>query len=202
MESLSLEDENIIKDRRNLFRLRKETKAIKNVLHRDIKNLFEHEEEEKNFYKPISVSNLWSKNYTEYKINGDRNKILSVEEYLNKTRPYLKDIINNLKKSDKWSIQLIIANKFISFIDNYEERVMHLKSDNIEIMINDEADEVIKELFHLLKNKYQNNLELMKGSEVVFDYIHLLYYKCHKIIRIMVGHIKTLLIGQKTKRQQ
>ena len=27
-----------------------------------------------------------------------------------------------------------------------KERVMHSKSDNIEIMINDEADEVIKEL--------------------------------------------------------
>ena len=42
-------------------------------------------------------------------------------------------------------------------------------------MINDEADEVIKELFESLKNRYQNNLELMKGSEFVFDYVHLLY---------------------------
>ena len=37
-----------------------------------------------------------------------------------------------------------MANNFISPIDNDEERVMHSKSDNIEIMINDEADEVIK----------------------------------------------------------
>ena len=35
-----------------------------------------------------------------------------------------------------------------------EERVMHSKSDNIEITINDEAYEVIKELFYSLKNKY------------------------------------------------
>ena len=27
----------------------------------------------------------------------------------------------------------------------------------------------------------QNNLESMEGSEFVFDYFHLLYYKCHKI---------------------
>ena len=58
---------------------------------------------------------------------------------------------------------------------------MHSKSDNIEIMINDEADEVIEELLKSLKNRYQNNLELMKGSEFVFDYVHLLYNKCHKI---------------------
>ena len=79
-----------------------------------------------------------------YESNSDKNKTLSVEEYLNKIRPYLKDIINNLKKSDTWKIQLTIANNFISSIDNDEERVMHSKSDNIEIMINDEADEVIK----------------------------------------------------------
>ena len=68
---------------------------------------------------------------------------LSVEEYLNEFRPYLKNIMNNLEKSDTWKIQLIIANNFISSIYD-EERVMHSKSDNIEIMINDEADEVIK----------------------------------------------------------
>ena len=35
---------------------------------------------------------------------------------------------------------------------------MHSKSDNIEIMINDEADEVIKKLFKALGNRYENNL--------------------------------------------
>ena len=69
----------------------------------------------------------------------------------NKIRPYLKDITNNLKKSDTRKIQLTIANNFISSIDNDEECVMHSKSDNIEIMINDEADEVVKELFDSLK---------------------------------------------------
>ena len=58
---------------------------------------------------------------------------------------------------------------------------MHSKSDNIEIMVNDEQGKVIEELFKSLKNRYQNNLESMKGSELAFDYVHLLYYKCHKI---------------------
>ena len=48
-------------------------------------------------------------------------------------------------------------------------------------MTNDEADEFIKKLFDSLKNRYQNNLESMKGSEFLFDYVYLLYYKCHKI---------------------
>ena len=82
-----------------------------------------------------------------------------MEEYVNKIRRYLKDIIYNLKKSDTMKIQLTIASKLISSLDNDEERVMHSKSDNIEIMINNEADEVIKELFDSLKNRYRNNLE-------------------------------------------
>ena len=40
-----------------------------------------------------------------------------------------------------------MANIFISSIDNDEERVIHSKSNNMEIMINGEADEIIKELF-------------------------------------------------------
>ena len=63
-----------------------------------------------------------------------------------------------------WKIQLTIANKFISSIDNGEERVIHSKIDNIEIMINDEADEVIKKLFDSLKNRYQSNLESIKDE--------------------------------------
>ena len=90
------------------------------------------------------MSNFWSNNYTEYESNSDKNKTLSVEEYLNKVSPYSKDITNNLKKSDTWKIQLAIANNFISSLDNDEERVMHSKSDKIEIKISDEADEVIK----------------------------------------------------------
>ena len=42
----------------------------------------------------------------------------------------------------------IITIDFISSKDdNDEEREMHSKSDNIEIMMNDETDEVIEELF-------------------------------------------------------
>ena len=57
---------------------------------------------------------------------------------------------------------------------------MITKNNNIEIKINHEADRVMKELFDSLKNRYQNNLGSLKGSEFLFDYVQLLYYKCHK----------------------
>ena len=68
------------------------------------------------------------------------------------------------------------------------ERVIYSKGDNIEIMINDKTDEVIKKLFKSLKNRYQDNLEKrMKSSEFIFDYVYLLYYKCYKINPIRDG---------------
>ena len=46
---------------------------------------------------------------------------------------------------------------------------MHAKADNIEIMIYDKVDEVIKELFEQLLNKYQIGLEtLIKGNDFYF----------------------------------
>ena len=65
------------------------------------------------------------------------------KEYLDGTKPYLKEIINNLKISDKWKIQLTTVINFISCKDTDEERVMQLKS-NIKIVIYDKADEVTK----------------------------------------------------------
>ena len=57
--------------------------------------------------------------------------MLPVEEYLNKIRPCLRDLVNDLKQSDTWKIQLTITINFISSKrDNDEDHVMHSKSDN------------------------------------------------------------------------
>ena len=81
---------------RYLFRLRKENQLIKYVIVRDIRIALENEEEE-NYDKLVRVNNFWSNIYIEHESNSHRNKTLSVEEYLNKIRSYLKGIINNLK---------------------------------------------------------------------------------------------------------
>ena len=49
-----------------------------------------------------------------YESSGDRNKNISVKEYLNKIKRYLREIIINLQKSDAWKIQLTIVINFIS----------------------------------------------------------------------------------------
>ena len=59
---------------------------------------------------------------------------------------------------------------------------MHTKSDNIEIMMDNETDQIIKESFKSLLQRYQKGLEeKMRGIELVFDGADLLHYKLHKI---------------------
>ena len=66
----------------------------------------------------------------------------------------------------------MIAINITSSKDTDEERVMHSKSDNIEIMINNKADEVIDELFQSLLSMYQIGLEtLTKGSDCFYLFI-------------------------------
>ena len=72
-------------------------------------------------------------------------------------------------------------NFFSSEDDNDEESKMDSKNDNIKIIISEETDEVIKIFFDSRKNRYQNNLQSMRGSVFVFNYVQLLYYKCRKI---------------------
>ena len=88
-----------------------------------------------------------SNSYIEYDNIDDRNKTLSVKEYLNKIRPYLKDIKINLTKFDTGKIELTVTIWFFSK-DNNEECIMHSKFDNIEIMISDKANEIIEKLLN------------------------------------------------------
>ena len=82
MENPRSEEEKITKDIRNIFRLKKEMKGIKDIVLRNTKNLLEHEKEEENYYKTIRVNNLWSNNYIEYQSKGDTIRIILVEKYI------------------------------------------------------------------------------------------------------------------------
>ena len=71
---------------------------------------------------------------------------------------------------------------FISSKDSDELHTMRTKSNNIEIIMGNETDEIIKELFESLLQRYQEGLEeKIKGSKFVFDSVDLLHYNLHKI---------------------
>ena len=78
-----------------------------------------------NLKKTISAFN---NDYIQYKIMGDKEKGLSIKEYVDIIGPYLNVIINNHKTQGGWKIHLTMAINFISSKEDSE------KSDNIEII--------------------------------------------------------------------
>ena len=91
-------------------------------------------------------------------------------------RPDLTDIINDYKTLGQWKIHLAMAIHFISSKDSDETCTMHPRSDNIEVLIGNETDKIMDELFETLLQRYEKGLEeSMKGSKFVFDNIDILY---------------------------
>ena len=76
-----------------------------------------------------------------------------------------------------------MAINFFSSKDSEEIRTMHSSNDNIEILIGNETDEIIEDVFDFLLKRYQDERlkEKVRGSEFIFDNIDSLYYKLHKI---------------------
>ena len=124
---------------------------------RNIQDLFKSPMD-KDYYKPTLVKSSYSSNYTQYGSRGD--KILTVKEYLGLIESYLADMINDYKSKGEWKIQLTAEINFTSLKpDSNEKRIMHTKSDNTEIMIGDDANDIIKELFKSFLQRYQESLQ-------------------------------------------
>ena len=79
----------------------KNKEKTKDRIIRDIRALFEQEE---NYYEPKRVSSFWNNIYIKYENNGDKNSNLSLDKYLNKIKPYLRNIIIYIQYSDTWKI--------------------------------------------------------------------------------------------------
>ena len=136
----------------------------------------------KDVYKPIKISGAFSDNFVEYKSNSKKDKSISITRYLNNIREHLRKLINDKRKKGEWKIQLIMKINFISSKSFIETRDMHSKSDNIEIMVGVDHNEIIKSLFNSLLQRYQKGLEeSMRGSDFVFDYVESLNYIFHKV---------------------
>ena len=117
-----------------------------------------------------------------YESRGDKGAKLALYEYFDKIKPYLKDMIDDYKSKGEWKVQITMRIIFISFIDKNETRVMHAKSDNVEIMNGTDTSDAINELINSFMKRYQEGLETkMKGSSYIFERIDLLEYHLHKI---------------------
>ena len=150
--------QNLIELEESLFKLNKyygyddiENKGI-----RDVGNLFNgfalNQSTDEDYCKPVETNSAFHGNYIEYQSKGDKDKNLSIKEYLYMIITYLRDIINfhkahssnDYKTEGEWKIQLTVEINFISPEDSDEIRIMHTKSDNIDILMGSETDDNIK----------------------------------------------------------
>ena len=108
--------------------------------------------------------------------------MLAIYEYFDKTKPYLKDMIDDYKSKGEWKIQIVMRMIFVSFIDKNETQVMHTKSDDVKIMNGTYTNDAIIELIRSFTKRYQEGLETkMKESSYIFERTDLLEYNLHKI---------------------
>ena len=181
--------------------IRKENRDEDKIF-RDLRFLLDPE---KDNYEPKKTFSAFNNKYIQYESMGDKDKNLSVKEYIDVIRPYLSDIINNHKTQEKWKIHsgniitehktqeewkihLRITINVISSKDSKDSKdfdetpTIHLKSDNIKIMIDSAADEIIEEPFESLLQRYQERLEeSKKGSDLIFNSIDAFYCNLNKI---------------------
>ena len=153
-------EKNLLELERNLFKTKKYYKYDDNEYEgiRDAKDLFDLSVDE-DYYKPIITNDAFNNNYIQYKIKGNKDKILTITEYLDMIRANLSDIINDhktqgesrihsgntiikCKTQSEWKIQLTMAINFISskLYSDEPPRTMRTERDNIEIMMCSETD--------------------------------------------------------------
>ena len=101
---------------------------------RELENLFGDTDNDDNYYKPVLVKTSFKDGYKYYESRGDKDKKLSVKQYLYMIMPYLSDLINDHKnirnESNEWKIQLNMGVNFISSKDTGEIQTFFVWSDN------------------------------------------------------------------------
>ena len=105
---------------------------------RELENIFDDTDNDDNHYKPVLVKTSFKGGYKYYESRGgDKDKKLSVKQYLYMIMPYLNDLINDHKafrnESNEWKIQLNMSINFISSNDSRDIRTFFVWSDNEEI---------------------------------------------------------------------
>ena len=74
----------------------------------------------------------------------------------------------DFKPSSEWKINLTIKINFSSSRSSNEKQLMNSKSGNIEIMIVNDTDQIINDLFSLFLCSYEIGLEVsMKVSDLI-----------------------------------
>ena len=134
-------------------------------------------------YKLALVKSSFKNNYEYYEIRGNKDKKLSIKQYLYMIIPYLVELINKKKNnSSEYKIQLSMGINFMSINDKERTRTFHVKSDSKEIILDNDTNDIINELIESFFHKYQKEENILRnGSNYIFESVDILSINFHKI---------------------
>ena len=162
VNTLDIKEEHKHSDRDDLdyFRIKK------------LESLFGDTDNDDNYYKPVLVKTSFKDGYKCYESRGDRDKKLSVKQYLYMIMPYLNDLINDHRairnESNEWKIQINMSVNFISSNDTGEIRTFFAWSDNEEIRSGSEPNDIIKRLLKSFLTNYQKEEKILKIEVILY----------------------------------
>ena len=98
------------------------------------------------YYEPDLFDSALERNYEMYRINGDKDKELSLIDYLYTVRPNVVNLMTK-KKVNERKVQLAISIIFLNYITNdTAEKYVH--SDNVIIRPTDDSNEITAKLYN------------------------------------------------------
>ena len=107
----------------------------------------------------------------------------------------------NKHKNDNWKIQLTMKIIFIPISNYNNKRSLYVKTKNVEIMMGSDTDEIVKELFESILQKYEELIEhSSKNSGFALESVELVDYDINKTTINRVGSYNESLTWLKSKK--
>ena len=146
----------------------------------DLRYLFDEDENE-GYYEPKLINTAFTNNYFQYQSASDRKNMLPPNEYFKMIEPHLIEMINKSKDDDSWKIQLTMKISFTPLQGFNDKRSLYVKTKNVVIMMGSDTNEIVKELFDSLIEKFQEPLEYStKSSGLVLEAVESMTYDINK----------------------
>ena len=116
------------------------------------------------YYAPILVRSSFEY-FEEYKKRGDKEKILSLKQYMTTTMPYLFELIDKKKNNtqDEQKVQLIIAIIFRHITDSAKKYTFYVKSKKIDMRAGDDTDEIINKVLDSFFENYEREENILRN---------------------------------------
>lgn len=121
-----------------------------------------------------------------WKIVGDKDKNISLSEYLDEVCPYLVKFINKIKETNKARETQISRKIIFSFSKgNDDEKEMYLKSTTIVVKAGKATENLIDVICKSMLSNYQEDvMGKMEISYFVFAFIDRIFYSSQQFLRL------------------